>query len=445
MSKKNPKIEDISPASSLGSNSPKYTKEKIIKTPEGMITPPDGISDHMSERDFRKLGKYPTDKIMKNYDPKNYIPEVKMDKDINPAVLRKKLYGIPATKIQAAARGHRVRKRAKRTRKLVEGLKQLFGGRPKKTRKRKRRKKTRKRRKRKTRRRKKRRYTKRIPNVKEILSDKCSPKKEGEILKFTCYTKASLYKLKNIWNARHSDVKITTNDPKSIWDFLSSHMADTCERESCWLKKNWINQKLPKSVLDNTFAPEQPKSWKRKPNEWLTSIDILDVMKQYEKTYKNFEFMGPSPIDFDTHKLYGECVWEELCKISLKELKSKGKDKIGIIFNTDKHTEPGSHWVAMFIDCKKKSIYYFDSYADDAPKEIKVLGKRLQKQSEEFGKRYKYIENRKRHQWSNSECGMYCLFFIIELLKGRAFNKIESKRIDDKFMKKLRNIYFNKI
>ena len=30
MSKKNPKIENISPASSLGSNSPKYTKEKII-------------------------------------------------------------------------------------------------------------------------------------------------------------------------------------------------------------------------------------------------------------------------------------------------------------------------------------------------------------------------------------------------------------------------------
>ena len=363
-------------------------------------------------------------------------PKIKIKKNIgvNPKELKKKL-----------KETHQYKDTVKK--KLIDGLKQLFGGRPKKTRKRKRkrRKKTRKRRKRKTKRRKKRRYTKRIQNIKQILSDKCSPKKEGEILKFTCYTKASLYRLKNIWNARHSDAKITTNDPKKIWDFLSSHMANTCERESCWLKKNWINQKLPKSVVDNTFAPEQPKSWKRKPTEWLTSIDILDVMKQYEKTYKNFEFMGPSPIDFDTHKLYGECVWEELCKISLKELISKGKDKIGIVFNTDKHTDPGSHWVAMFIDCKKKSIYYFDSYADDAPKEVRVLGKRLQKQSEALGKRYKYIENRKRHQWSNSECGMYCLFFIIELLKGRSFNKIETKRIDDKFMKKLRNIYFNKI
>ena len=237
-------------------------------------------------------------------------PKIKKNIGVNPKELTKKIKETNEYKGQVK-------------KKLIDGLKQLFGGRPKKTRKRKRkrRKKTRKKRKRKTKkRRKKRRYTKRIQNIKEILSDKCSPKKDGEILKFTCYTKASLYKLKNIWNARHGDVKITTNDPKLIWDFLSSHMADTCERESCWLKKNWINQKLPKSVIDNTFAPEQPKSWKRKPTEWLTSIDILDVMKQYEKTYKNFEFMGPSPIDFDTHKLYGECVWEELCKISLKEL-----------------------------------------------------------------------------------------------------------------------------
>jgi hypothetical protein len=322
----------------------------------------------------------------------------------------------------------------------------LNGG--KKTRRKKRRKKN-KRKKRKTKRRKKKtrrkKYTRRLPNVKEILSDKCSPKKKGDILKFTCYTKASLYKLKNIWNARHSDAKIKTNDPKEIWKYLSSHMANTCERESCWLKKNWINQKLPKNILNNTFAPEQPNEWKKKPTEWLTSIDILDVMKQYEKTYKNFEFLGPSPVDFDTHKLYGECVWEELCKFSLKDMINKGKTQIGIVFNTDKHTEPGSHWVAMFIDSKKKNIYYFDSYADDAPDEIRALGKRMQKQSDAFGKKYEYIENKKRHQWSNSECGMYCLHFIIELLKGTSFKTIESKRIDDKFMKKLRNIYFNKI
>ena len=49
-----------------------------------------------------------------------------------------------------------------------------------------------------------------------------------------------------------------------------------------------------------------------------TNIDILNVMKQYEHIYPNFEFIGPSPIDYDTHLSYGECVWEELCKFNLQ-------------------------------------------------------------------------------------------------------------------------------
>lgn len=324
-------------------------------------------------------------------------------------------------------------------------LSKLTGGK-RKTRKRKR-----KRRRKKTRRRKrgkktyKKRKKKKHHHTVKFKEDKCSPKKQDNILKFTCYTKDSLFKLKEIWNARHKDNKIISNDPKTIWGFLHTHMSNTCNRESCWLKKNWIKAKLPKKLQQNTFAPKQPEVWKRKPNEWLTSIDILNVMKQYELTYKNFEFMGPSPIDFDTHKLYGECVWEELCKFRLKEQIKNKKTKVGVIFNLDRHHEPGSHWVALFIDIKKKEIYYFDSYADDPPKEIERLVSRIQKESIGFGKKYKFIKNNRRHQWSNSECGMYCLYFIISLIKGANFNKFEKKRVDDKFMKKLRNIYFNKI
>tara|TARA_B110000444_G_C18837610_1_gene596956 strand:+ start:1765 stop:2775 length:1011 start_codon:yes stop_codon:yes gene_type:complete len=321
-------------------------------------------------------------------------------------------------------------------------------GKPKiqqKTRKRKRRKRKLTIRKRKIKRRKKSKRKKRLHHAVTFKSDKCSPKKNGDVLKFTCYTKDALFKLKDIWNARHSDTKILSNDPKTIWGFLHTHMSNTCNRESCWLKKNWIKAKLPKQLQKNTFAPKQPDVWKRKPNEWLTSVDILNVMKQYETTYKSFEFMGPSPIDFDTHKMYGECIWEELCKFKLREQMKRGKNKVGIIFNLDKHHEPGSHWVAMYIDMKKREIYYFDSYADNPPKEIEKLVERIEKESTGIGKKYRYIKNKRRHQWSNSECGMYCLHFIITLVKGGNFNKFEKKRVDDKVMKRLRNIYFNKI
>ena len=56
----------------------------------------------------------------------------------------------------------------------------------------------------------------------------------------------------------------------------------------------------------------------KNPYAWLNSDDIIKVMNQYEKKYKNFKFIGPSPIDFQDKKFYGNCVWEELCNFSIK-------------------------------------------------------------------------------------------------------------------------------
>ena len=82
-------------------------------------------------------------------------------------------------------------------------------------------------------------------------------------------------------------------------------------------------------------------------------------MKQYEDAYDCFEFIGPTPIDFDDHMHDGRCVWEELCEFELeKEIREK-KKKIGIIFNLDPHYKGGSHWVAMFINIKKKGNLLF--------------------------------------------------------------------------------------
>lgn len=110
--------------------------------------------------------------------------------------------------------------------------------------------------------------------------------------------------------------------------------------------------------MEDSFAPVSPPEWKKNPHEWLSSIDINDVMKQYEKAYNSFDFIGPSPIDFDTRKMYGECVWDELCNFNLKEQIKNGKTKIGIIFNTDPHNKSGQHWISMFINIKKKRKYF---------------------------------------------------------------------------------------
>lgn len=290
----------------------------------------------------------------------------------------------------------------------------------------------------------KRRVKKRKRSKKKFMREKCSPKKPREKLKYSCYTSTTLHKLRDIWNKRHPDSKITSNDPREIWELLKMSMMTTCNRESCWLRKLFKKNKLNSELRNYTFAPKQPREWKKNPYEWLSSVELLQVMKQYERAYPHFEFLGPSPIDYDAKKMFGECVWEELCQFQLKDFIKRGKTKIGIIFNLDPHDLEGSHWMCMFIDIKKKEIYYFDSYGDGPPRRLSKFMNEVKRQSRALGTPYTILKNKRRHQFSESECGMYCLYFIIQLLKGKdTFESLTKHRINDKKVKELRQIYFN--
>lgn len=272
------------------------------------------------------------------------------------------------------------------------------------------------------------------------MKDVCSPTSKK---KYTCYSSDSLHKLKELWNARHPDAKIEYNDDKKIWEALRKNMKDTCSSEACWLQQNFSKHGLSSELKYYTFAPQAPPSWKKNINEWLSSVDIENVMKQYEQKYKDFTFLGPSPIDFDSHKLYGECVWEELCHFNLLDMIKHHKKKIGIVFNLDEHWNNGSHWVSMFIDVPTKQICYFDSGGDDVPKEVENLVNRIENQGKQIGIDFTFRKNHPfEHQMEDSECGIYSIYFIVSMLKKPDFSKFKKKQITDKEMEQYRHIYF---
>jgi hypothetical protein len=280
-------------------------------------------------------------------------------------------------------------------------------------------------------------------NLKKI---NCSPKPKGEINDFSCYTNKSLYKLRDLWNARHPDVKITSNSPKEIHRFITEKLSGICNKESCWLKQKSEFGPIQSDIADS-FAPESPPEWEKNPNEWLSSVDIMNVMKQYENAYKCFDFIGPTPIDFDTRKLYGECVWDELCNFNLEDQIKQGKTKIGIIFNTDPHNKPGQHWISMFINIKKKDIFFFDSTGDKPSPEIMVLVERIKEQGLNLKKKinFKFDSNEGvEHQYGNSECGIYSLYFIVHMLEDKKIEHyLKTHVLKDEYMSKFRHIYFN--
>jgi hypothetical protein len=288
--------------------------------------------------------------------------------------------------------------------------------------------------------------TRKQNKFKQLQKVKCSPKIKNELNNFTCYTDKSLYKLRDLWNARHPDAKINTNNTKEIHEKLTGYLSNVCNKESCWLKQNKDFGNVKNELIDS-FAPESPPEWKKNPNEWLSSLDIMKVMKQYEKAYKCFDFIGPSPIDFDTRKLYGQCVWDELCNFNLEHQIKNGKTKIGIIFNTDPHDKPGQHWISMFVNIKKKKIFFFDSTGDKIPNKVMVLVNRIKSQGIKLTPKinFKFDSNEGiEHQYGNTECGIYSIYFIVNMLRDKTSDEyLKTHILKDDYMNHFRKVYFN--
>ena len=247
------------------------------------------------------------------------------------------------------------------------------------------------------------------------------------------------------WNNYYENNKIEYSENetlKSLWSKLDKKLKNVCNDEYCWTKQSFVKRDTD---IVQSFRPEMPSKWKENKNEWLTTLDIEAVMKQYENKYKNFIFIGPVPIDFDKKLHPGFCVINELCNINLKRLIKNDKNKIGVIFNLDPHDKPGSHWVAMFADFDKENkVYYFDSYGYKEPEEVTKLMNRLKEQAEELNKPCSILVNNVRHQYKNSARGVYSMNFIIKLLEGKTFNDVTNNIVNDDNMEQNRNKLFIK-
>lgn len=236
-------------------------------------------------------------------------------------------------------------------------------------------------------------------------------------------------------------------DRKTLWMEIKKKFDGRCYNEVCW-----VNQPEIKKVYDpektkelDVFRPVKPTSWDADDDKWLSSVDIKEVMDQYMEAYKNFIFIGPVPIDFDDKDGFGNCISNELCKIDLNAMIKKKLWYIGIIFNLDEHDEPGSHWVALFCNIKNSpcEISYWDSVADEPTAEVKKLMKRLKQQCIGLGHKTKININKIQHQYKNTECGVYCLNFIIQMLRGTPFKNVVQNIIDDDDMNKRRDLFFS--
>tara|TARA_Y100000590_G_scaffold373483_1_gene437297 strand:- start:1070 stop:1939 length:870 start_codon:yes stop_codon:yes gene_type:complete len=282
----------------------------------------------------------------------------------------------------------------------------------------------------------------------------CSPRKDK--IKDSCLKKKTLLSIAKILNKKNNaKIKLKKISKKKLYSEIKKHLSKSeCKTEACWGSLTMIIESLSekeKKELNTSFRPKQPKKWKENPNTWLNTTDINSVMKQYEIKYPHFKYFEATPIDFHLKSDANECLVSSLCNINIPKLKKK-KKSIGLVFNTDKHNQPGQHWFSMYIDLvgknrKNPSIYYFDSAEaihdiNDLPLQILDLIERVQKQ---VNYKFDVLYNDKQHQYGDTECGIYCLHFLIKMLEGIQFRDYVHSQLNDKQMEKFRKEFFIQI
>ena len=198
---------------------------------------------------------------------------------------------------------------------------------------------------------------------------KCAPlppglKVEDDHCK-SCYKLQTLREMAHGINnhTEHNIAGINKRGREDLWRDIYAIMNErsACKSEMCWIKDNIIDKlagHVKEEIRRKTFRPIMPLSWEKNMNEWLSTIDIAAVLRQYDDNYPEFKLHGPTPIDFHLKDGSGNCKVDDLCAINLNDLLNKGTRKIGIVFNTDPHYKSGQHWISLYVDLYDDSCFF---------------------------------------------------------------------------------------
>ena len=304
-------------------------------------------------------------------------------------------------------------------------------------------------------------------NINEIINKKCAPSKK--YIDGSCIPLHKLKKIAKKYNDDNDDKIDTSLSKKLIVKELEDKFSNNCSNHACWLRLDIIKNLNDEDISNNSIRPDGPN----KKYDWLSTTHINDVIEQYHYLYKEFNFLGAVPYDFEDLSILG------IKNLNFKKLKNNNKTKIGMVINLDKHNQNGSHWVSLYTDLKKNQIYFFDSVGKQPYKRIRKFINKIAKylyykifndnlpinnvlqQIKEYNKlSYKNIDinenkylfnllneldiryNDIQHQFKNSECGVYCINFITRLLDGETFDTIINNITKDDEMNQMRNTYF---
>jgi len=228
------------------------------------------------------------------------------------------------------------------------------------------------------------------------------------------------------------------NNKKYLLSELIKRFEKTCGNdELCITKQTFMNElvkEMRDEIIEETFRATGPND----PSEWLSTFDIDNILTQYQNVYSDFLYLGAVPLDC------GNLSFCSLYQVDFDKYYKDGTNYLGVVFNLDKHGQPGSHWVALYVDLKNGEINYCDSNGkgplDDVVTIIDQFRDYYKKRTD---KHAVYQFNKIPYQKDGSECGVYSSNFIIRRLSGEKFENIVQNYLTFKDINSCRNVYFN--
>jgi Ulp1 protease family, C-terminal catalytic domain len=216
-----------------------------------------------------------------------------------------------------------------------------------------------------------------------------------------------------------------------------------CSTEKCLLSKRQVIDALGEDVVRRELATK----YKIKGPTDITLINnfnIHEIMAQWAEKWSDF-FVWPFAMrDFAAQR-------HTLDTMDVGELYATGFRTAACVINNDLSSGPGTHWMALFVDMRDASamtVEYFNSSGNRPKPEF---NKWLQKTASALGMAVKETQNNaaeaivvtdKMHQHTQTECGVYALYYIWARLNGVPWTAFNGSRVPDEIMLEFRQHLF---
>jgi len=273
------------------------------------------------------------------------------------------------------------------------------------------------------------------------------------------------------FDADAADPRVTGMLPRGGGDAaVIRRAANTmdCDSESCVLShpsllKFVVSKKIaPASIIERELETRFKAKGPRNSTALLSNYNIDETLQKWAHVYTDFYPCPFAMMDFDTNgDVFGNIdicdVLNGIAHVDLGPAHGRVKRPskcFGCVVNTDVSSGPGKHWVAVMVDCRPDDdwhVEYFNSTGRPPPMAIvhwmektrNCLVKYRAKNSHTAPCGVKTIAvTNVDHQESQTECGMYALFYIRRRLENTPHTFFFGDRIPDNAMTEFRTHVF---